>query len=181
MSRSAVETAWYNFVRTNTDSFVNIVFAEEKAPRPPEKPFVAIKLISGPSTFGSDHLANVDDDKFAIVGMRQFTMNLQCFGPGSLDILSRLQTLLDSPTIIEKFIKDAQIAIVDRGTVQDISAGLDTGFERRQNLDIVFNTAECVEQTLPVVEKTEIGGTLKKEDGSEQIIDGFVVDGTITP
>jgi hypothetical protein len=172
--RSTIEAAWYKFVNDNTESEVTVIFADESAPRP-NKPYITLKIISGPNAKGFDDIRYINNTEFSLSGMRQYSLSIQGFGVDMHDALSKLQTILDSPNVIAQLKEDADIAIVNKGSVSDITVALETSFERRFNMDIIFNTSENLSITLDVIESTKIGGKLIKEDNTENIVDDFLV------
>ncbi len=188
VDRKSIEDAWFTFVDDNTPGGVTVIFAEEvtgsQAPRP-QKPFITIKLLSGPTTKSMDDLRFKNDPGppeenntiYTLAGLRQYTVSLQAFGIGSQDNLSLVQTLLEDPDERQK-LKTADISIVNRGQVLDISEIVDVGFERRHVLDIIFNSSSNVDVAPGSIEKATISGKLKKADGTEIIIDEVQVPNT---
>lgn len=183
MDRETILQSWFSYCDSNTPANVTVVFAEEvsgsQGPRP-QKPFITLKLVSGPTPKGStDNLRFKNDPgppeennvTYELSGLRQHSISIQSFGEGSQDNLAKLQTLFDSPIVVQFFKDNGDIAIVNKGTVIDISALIDVGFERRHSLDVIFNTSSNVDVIVGSIEKAEVGGTLKKADGTEIIVD----------
>jgi hypothetical protein len=102
-------------------------------------------------------------------------MNLISYGEGGVDALDLIQTLMDSPSIRTKFKSDADISIVNRGGITDISALLETGFEVRATLDVVFNKSVNVEIETGAIEGICIDGILDIEDQRQTNVDEFLV------
>lgn len=183
VDRNTIEQAWFSYCDSNTPAEVTVVFSEEvsgsQGPRAP-KPFITIKLLSGPTPKGSNDNLRFKDDPgppeennvtYELSGLRQHSVSLQAFGDGSQDNLAKLQTLFGSPAVVEFFKANGDIAIVSRGTVIDISAVIDVGFERRHSLDVIFNTSSNIDVVVGSIEKAEVGGTLKKADDTEITVD----------
>ena len=188
-TRKQIEDSWFTFANTNTPPEVTVIFSDqvsgEQGPRP-KKPFITIKLLTGPIAKNFDDLRFKGDlgppeennVAYNLAGIRQNTVSLQAFGVGSQDNLALLQTLVDDPVAKQVLKTGADIAIVSRGQVLDVSELIDVGFERRHVLDIVFNTSSKVETVPGSIEKASISGKLKKADGSEIEIDEFEVPTT---
>lgn len=183
MDRNTIEQAWFDYCTLNTPNEFTIIFSEEvsgsQGPRP-QKPFITLKLLTGPIPRGSfDNLRfkgdngppNENNVAYELSGLRQNSISIQAFGKDSQDTLGLLLTLLDAPQSIADFKASADIAIVSRGEVTDISALIDVGFERRHSLDILFNTSSNVEIVPGSIEKTQVSGKMKKADGTEIIVD----------
>ena len=194
--RSVIETSLFDFVDKNTPNEVTVIFAEEvsgsQGPRP-KKPFTTIKILSGPTTvsfsdnlrFKSDPLGpndprteNSPSPVYSLGGIRGYSVSLQAFGVGSQDNLQFLQDIMNSPEVVENFKLAGDIAIVSRGSIIDLSALIDTGYERRHSLDIVFNSASNVDVEAGAIEKAEIEGTLEKTDIDAIDIEPFTVPET---
>ena len=170
-NRDDLRLAFFDYVRENTPSSVTVTFAEDlvgsNATRPPT-PYMTLKITSGPTMLGSsDDLrpkcdalgAPTPDGKFTLSGMRQYVMSVQGFGFDSHDNLARIATLFDFlPTLNLK--KNIDIAIVDRGNVEDISELLEVGFERRASLDVTFNSSFNVEVDPSLIETLRASGMI---------------------
>ena len=107
-----------------------------------------------------------------MTGQRQSTLSLQAFGTSldpnrSQDIIDTLHTLLDSPLTTEFLKTQADIAIANRGTPNDVTTLLETGYERRATLDILFNSTQSVPVNPYLIERVKTSGTLKKKSGIE--------------
>lgn len=184
MTRNCIETAWYEFVRNfTTVENLTVIFADElspntgQGPRPP-RPYVTLKIISGPEPVYQfdDFRFNSATNKFEICGLRQYSISIQSFGVDAIEALSELQMKLDLPEAIQCFHEsDADISIVNKGPVTNISSLLETGFEDRASMDVVFNTTKSVESDPGIIEKIDFEGTL--ENGNAHIETG-TVDGS---
>lgn len=182
MNRTVIENAWWKYVRTITDLEQDkIIFSEELARRDgprPKPPFVTIKILSGPTPIGIDELRLKDGetDKFQLQGLRQYTVGLQAFGVEGYDLLDNLQTSLDDTYRTKQLYDDAEVAIVSRGVVTDITALLETGHEKRCALDIVFNTNKKFDTAIVPIEHVEFTGTMSGAGAGENNIGPEQVD-----
>lgn len=177
-TRDDLNKAWLDWLSANLPEEFTIVFAEaisgKDGPRP-RTPYLTIKIISGPRPRGFDELRRKNSfGDFEVGGMRQYTVSLQAFGMGGYDALADLLNKMDDPyaSIELKRI----IGIVDRGDVLDISALLETGYERRAALDVIFNSAKNVDSGVKPIEHVRIGGTLKQGNQGDHVVDPFTVD-----
>lgn len=107
-------------------------------------------------------------------------MNIQAFAPSveehrAMDIINKLHTLLDSPLTTEFFKKNQDIAIVNRGQPTDITALMETEYEQRTSLDVIFRTTQSVEVNPSCIEQVGIGGTIILTDTDEITVEEFEV------
>ncbi len=188
-NRETVLQAWRKYCVQFTSAAIDdkkVIFSEEvtgsSGPRP-GKPFITLKLLSGPSPKPSFDNLRFEGDKPAPAldlwssgGQRQGVVSIQAFGLGSEDELASIQNFLDTFDGIQFFKNDGDIAIVSKGTILDISALVEVGFERRHVLDITFNHSSNVTSEAGAIEKTSISGKLKGIDGKEIIVDEFEVE-----
>lgn len=165
---------WRSFiVQVLDDPDITVTFAEElsgrDAPRP-QGQYLTINIISGPSSFSGYpdmfRTPGSDPATFSLRQMEQYTVSIQAFRSGSRALLEKIRRFLDSP-IDREVLQAADIAIVDKGSVQNISVPLDVGFERRHQLDVIFNSSKVVETSLSSIDQATIEGTLKEgKEGS---------------
>lgn len=168
MLSETILTAWRNFCNNvlPADENWTVVYSEEisgrDAPRP-QKPYLTLKIISGPRKVHEDDLRKNDDGTFEIVGQRAFTLSLQAYGPNCLDRLDDLSIALDDPDHFYQLKQDADIAVTNRGNVLDVSTKLATGYEKRGSLDIVFNSSKNKVTEIDRIEGVEISGEVNDE------------------
>lgn len=174
-NREILLNAWQSVIQefSGFDTiFEDLSIYKTGVPRP-NIPYFTIKLLSGPTKKGSFdsqiHVPNTD--KFIVAGERQYTLSIKGFGEACLDALSDLQTQFDIPTYVERLTQDADIAIVDYGTITDVSELLETSIEKRWNMDVVFNTSVNYEFEPGVIETAHVEGKVKEDDGDEHDIE----------
>lgn len=172
MKHDKILNAWYNYCEKVLSSDWTIAFSEAisgaNGERPP-KPYVTLKIISGPRKLGLDDELRQEGDKFYLVGQRAYTLSIKSFGTDFIDGLEDLSTCLDDPDYWEALKEEADIAVTDRGDVSDISAKLETGFEKRATLDIIFNSSNNKITNIGPIESVEVTGSLKNEDDSKTV------------
>lgn len=177
-THSQIKSAWYEFVSQNVAPEVTVVFAEavtgNPSPRPP-KPYVTIKVISGPIATGLDEYRLNVGGTFDVTGLRKYTVNLQAFGVEAYDILATLQTLIDNREKRAVLTDQADISVVNRGAVTDLSELLETGYESRASLDITFNSSTAIDTEITPIEKAAVSGTISKDDSSSIDVPEFEI------
>lgn len=187
VKRQTLEDAWYDYFNENTSEEVTVVFSEaitgEMVARPP-KPYITLKIISGPGKVGEDDLRpdNKKDfegkktGKFDLCGVRSFTLSVQGFGQGAHDSLGNVCTLLSFSLNRERLIAKADIAINNFPEVVDISDIIEAGFERRASMDIFFSSSSNVRVDPSIITKVGFGGTVDRGDGQKFETDENIVD-----
>lgn len=173
LKHNTILKSWFDYCKKVLSEEWTVTFEEETfnsdGARPP-KPYVTLKIISGPRKLAlDDNLVNTSGNKFELVGQRGYTLSIKSYGTDYIDGLEDLSTCLDDPDNWEKLKSDADIAIVDRGDVSDISAKLETGFERRATLDIIFNSSNNKLTNIGPIEGVEVSGSIKNEDGTKTV------------
>lgn len=141
MNISTIKSAWFAFV----DQFIQcenltVIFAETSPGPRPSKPYLSMRLI-GPKvlSFQDDQRFNPSTNLFEVKGLREYTISIQAFGVDASDILGEIQTKLSYPEVTEFFSShDADIGIVDRGDVLNVTELLDTAYEARAAMDVRF-------------------------------------------
>ena len=175
-TREEMLQVWHSFVKSRVDDWVQVIFADEPGTRP-KNPYVTIKMISGPRALGSfDELLSIaNSTKYTVSGMRQFTLNLQGFGTEAIDILDRLQSLLDDPATGLFLRAESDMAIVSKGAVTDITELMETGYEPRASMDIIFNTSRNVEVDPSSIETVAIGGEISGAISGDITVENFEI------
>ena len=174
MLHSTILKAWFDYCTNVLPGEWTVAFAEEVSGadgvRPP-KPYITLKIISGPRKLTvDDNLRNKEStDEFYLIGQRGYTLSIKSFGTDYVDGLEKVSTLLEDPVNWEQLKADADISIVDGGSVSDISAKLETGFEKRATLDIIFNSSNNIITSIGPIESVEVSGAIKSEDSSKTV------------
>lgn len=181
IQRKDIQFVWIKAIQKFMPREITAVISDEligeNRPKPP-KPFVTMKLISGPTPVGSDENLRIDNGKFSLASLRQYTISLQGFGQGSFEALALFQTRLYGESLPLFLRKKLDIAIVDRGSIENISELQNVGFEKRSQLDVIFNIASNIEEDISSIETVDISGKINREDGSERTVKKFTVTKT---
>lgn len=177
-----LKEVWRNFVDRNTDRHTTVIFSEEMGPgedgpRPPV-PFITLQIISGPTTIGgtanlrpqTEAEGGVDNSKFWISEMEGYTISMQAFGHGSHDSLRKVRVMLSNPDEVALFKKAANVGIVERGQVQNLTEILTVGFERRATLDVTFMSSANYSIDPSTIERVRVNGTIEDEIGNVRVV-----------
>lgn len=151
----------YNTVKTSlytwADSIVNpipVILYQPNAPRP-SLPYVTLYLNSIVS-IGDDYLPRPDSaGDITLVGDRDFTVQVQAYGDNALTILENLRTSLQKPSVLDT-LRANGIVFVNSLAINDITALLDTEWEPRGSMDVLFRIAQTDSDNLGVIETVEL-------------------------
>jgi hypothetical protein len=182
---SPLEQAWFAWIKAQLPPEFKVVFAEELAgkdgPRP-QKPFVTLKLISGPRPYGHDDL-RASPAGFKKVGHRGYTLSVIGYGMEAHAALSELQTRLGDSCALRSLgrAEEVGIGVAARGDVLDVSGQLETGYERRHQIDVMFNSATELATADAAIESARVSGTLEQGAQGNQDVGPIVIDGNLEP
>ena len=143
MSFADIRQGIYNWVRT--ESNLTVIWADQSEVRPP-RPYVALKLISGPRRRGHDDLRQNGLGVFEVHGQRQWTCSVNVIGSGAMDTIMLLQDSLEKPSVQDS-LRVKKLAFVKAEVAQDATLELDTGYESRAQMDVFFTSTALLEDT----------------------------------
>lgn len=159
MSFADIRQAIYSWVRTETN--LTVIWKDQAEARPP-RPYVALKLISGPRKRGHDDLRQAAG-VFEVHGQRHWTCSIEILGSGAMDTAMQLQTSLEDPSIQEA-LSAKGLAYKRAENAQDLSKVLDTSIESRAQMDVFFTSSTLRVTTVAPIE--DVSGT-NEIDGEE--------------
>jgi hypothetical protein len=172
MTHDELIQTWIDYCRQVLPDEWTITREEETsgrdAPRPP-KPYLTLKIISGPRQLTMDDELRFNGNStgnrnYNLVGQRAYTISFKAYGEGYVDALHDLSMGTDDPDLNEFLKTTGDIAVTNRGNVSDISGLLETGFERRASLDIIFNSSHNKETGIGLIETVKITGELDERE-----------------
>jgi hypothetical protein len=145
-----------------TETAIPIIRAEDNSVRPQEgELFVEFKFLTGLVKIG------VNDEKvpvsgqptmFTLRGQRQITVSVTVFGENSAACMAQIQQSLSSP-IECAILRAAGLAVRQDDAISDASVFLETSFENRSVLDVIFGLTLEKTVDLGTIESTELDGT----------------------
>jgi hypothetical protein len=136
---------------------VPVIWYHENAPRP-VVPYVALHL-STINSVGWDYV----DGSGRLTGNRDFVLLCQGTGRYSMDYLEKLKTSLEKPAI-QAFLRNKNIAFVERLALACITELVDTRWEERNILDLKFRFAQRDTDDSGIIEEIVAGGIVKNID-----------------
>ena len=142
------------------------IWLDQSAPRP-ALPYVGIRITPF-TAVNYDHYDAPDaNGDMVIRGDREFTLNVQRYGPDSVMALSAFVDNLRKYTVIDAFMA-AKIAVVDTALpVTDISFAQDgVKYEPRAAVDIRFRVKSEMVDTVELIETVITDGDLLDQTGA---------------
>lgn len=141
------------------------IWLDQSAPRP-ALPYVGIRITPFQAVNNDYYDAPDTNGAMVIKGDREFTLNVQRYGPDSVMVLSAFVDKLRKWSVIEGFMA-AKIAVVDTALpVTDISFAKDgVKYEPRAAVDIRFRVKSQIADVVELIETVNANGDLLDANG----------------
>ena len=116
----------------------HILWADQDGHQP-KPPYIALKIISGPTKIGSMDEMFMDEttNTLKVDGLRTITLNIEVFGSDALEITTRLEASLQFPQVAEYF-RARDMSAYDNSGITDVTELLETIYEQRASMDVFF-------------------------------------------
>lgn len=136
---------------------VSLMRADQKLSIPEEGIYGTIKLISGPIMSGHDSF-KVEDEKEVVEGHRMFTLSVNLYRQGSLQLATDLQSLIQTSVFRYKVKyaakdKDVDMAVIDALSVQNLTNLVQSDYEERAQLDVRLRAVSKIAQDIGIIER----------------------------
>lgn len=170
---ATVKTSLYQWCVTVVPMGMPVIFYEPNAPRP-NVSYVTLYLNSIVST-NQDWTSNESDNTGTVdmKGDRQFTLEIQAYGGDPLTVLENIRTSLQKQTVLDT-LRANGIAFYQSITITDITDLVDSQFERRGQLDVLFAIGQIYTDQPGFFDEIEIQEIIENQIGD------VVYDETIT-
>lgn len=147
-----------------------VIFANENSPRP-ALPYMTL-FLNSLVQIGDDYVPRPDGvGDLDLVGDREFTLQVQCFGGDPITLLENMRTSLQKETVLAT-LRANGIVFVQHNPITDITALLDTEFEPRASMDILFRIAQTDTDNHGLIETVEVQEVFS--DGQSTVYDETV-------
>lgn len=146
----------------DTETSLTSIRAEQNAPQP-AKPYLTFRLSSSIQVH-EDAIGAPNSSGVAIIsGNREFTLEVQGFGSGVLQVLSILLDSRNKPTINEYF-TDNNLVLYDAGVILNITDLEESEYTERGSVEFFFRIGSEINDTIGLIESTEISGLFLEPD-----------------
>lgn len=167
-----VKTNLYTWAKANLPTNYPVTMYYENAPRP-ETDYVTLN-ITNYGMIGQDYTPRPQDNPGNVtqIGDREFTVQLQAYGGNVYDILESLRYSLQKQTVLDT-LRVNGIVFVQQFPIQDITELVNSRFEKRAAMDIIFRMGQTYGDVLGSIDTVEI---------EEEFLQGnvVVIDQTVT-
>jgi hypothetical protein len=141
LNYNTVRQNLYTWAITQVPGGMPVIFYEPNAPRP-VVPYVSLYLNS--ITAVNQDWSAPDADILGVIDMkgdRNFTLQIQAYGNDPLTVLENIRTSLQKQTVLDT-LRANGIAFYQSLTINDITELVDSQFERRAQLDVLFGIGQ---------------------------------------
>lgn len=177
ISFSTVRTQLYNWAVANLPSNMPVIYWYNNAPRPTVD-YVTL-YISSVVQIGRDYISPPTSDMSGIsnqVGDREFTLQVQAYGGDPLTILESLRTSLQKQSVLSS-LQAVGLVYVNWFPITDITDLIDSRYEQRATMDLLFRVADIYTDTVGNINTVEL--TENFYDPADQLLVSEIV--TIPP
>lgn len=166
-----IKTNLYSWALANCPG-CSVIFLNENAPRPAQ-PYVTL-FLSSLNQIGEDYTPESDISGMVdMVGDREFTLQIQTYGGDCITRLENLRSSLQKQTILDT-LRANGIVFVNHFGINDLTELLDSRFEKRGAMDVLFRIGQNYTDNLGLVETIEVEEIYQDAGGT------VVYDHTIT-
>ena len=149
-----------DIVNSDTLPTVNIpvIFARQNAPRP-QSDYITVDTLAVTPVGRPQIIADEDNtDKYKIIQDVTAVISFAAYGKTANNLLSRLNLHINgNPIILDRFIVEAGVAPTGSASQRDLTVLLESGYEPRAVMDVVFNGALIEDNVdLGIIESVEI-------------------------
>lgn len=148
----------------------------QNVPRPP-KPYFTLKMVSPAIKSGDDSASNLGGTVWNRGGQRKMIVDFNCYGCSheqAYNFASLWQQSLELETV-QANLRVAGIAVWLNGSVQDLSALLNSGFEGRALLEVSFGIASNLSEDLGTIETINVTGEVTTDQNIVETINAQVI------
>lgn len=166
---STIENAIYTWA--SSISATTTIWRFQNGPAP-SAPYMTLNMTNYKKVGWDYQTLTNEDGKAALMGNREFTLEINYYGAGGVDVFEKLTTSLQSFPVIQA-LTAAGVAYIDKLSQQNLTglAESTSGFEERQMMELRFR---CSNQgiTAPelfdtgIIQTTEVGGESASGEGN---------------
>lgn len=150
-----IRTSIYDWATANIPIGMPAIYLYSNAPRPTVD-YISL-YISSVVQIGWDYTQDpLNDSGVAdMTGDREFTVQVQAYGGDPLTVLNNLRTSLQKQTVLDS-LRAVGIVFANWFPINDITALVDSRFEQRASMDVLFRMADIYTDNLGVIDTVNI-------------------------
>ncbi len=169
---TSIENAFITWINLILPSVTTIILYQDETR--PQKPYITINIL-GLVRVGQDAQEQPDvSDNQRTVGHREFTLSINSYGSDhneTFQFLDELGTSLQKKEILYTLEADGVSFMRAVGGVNDLTTRLESKYEHRANMDLIFSVQSVENDTVDVIENINMTGEYKDEAGNTTITD----------
>lgn len=175
---NSLRTFLYQWAVANVPTDMPVIFYYPNAPRPTVD-YVTL-LIQSFNQIGWDFEPEPTDTPGTVegVGDREFTLQIQSYGGNPMQVLENLRTSLQKTTVLDT-LRANGIVFVNWFPINDITDLVDSRYEQRASMDVLFRIAQTYSETLGTIAQVEAEEILLNVDGSTVLDQTVLIPPTI--
>lgn len=135
-----------------------VIFADQAATRP-QPPYAIIKPFPGIRRIGAYDEERLTDEPGIInrIGQRRLTVSVNIWGPGAIAMMEAAQDGLERYDVMDG-LEAAGLAPWNRGESKDLTGLMETNYEERAQIDVVFGYTSESEEDVSYIATVEYEG-----------------------
>jgi len=169
-----VRTSLYDWAVANVQSAMPVVYLFPNAPRPTVD-YVSL-YISSVTQIGWDYVQEPLDNTGISeqVGDREFTLQVQVYGGDPITTIQNLRTSLQKQTVLDS-LRANGIVFANWFPINDVTELIDSRYEQRASMDILFRIADVYTDNLGMIETVELEEIYKDPSGNIVYDETFLI------
>lgn len=174
---SVVRTNLYNWAIQNIPSGMPAIYLYPNSPRP-QVDYVSL-YISSITQIGWDYTQDPLDNTGVsqMVGDREFTLQCVAYGGDPMTVIQNLRTSLQKQTVLDS-LRVTGIVFVNWFPVVDITELVDSRYEQRASMDVLFRIADVYTDNLGVISTVVLEEVFKNPAGTIVYDETFTIPPT---
>lgn len=174
---NVVRTNLYNWAIANLPAGMPAIYLNPNAPRP-DVDYVSL-FISSITQIGWDYTQGPLDDSGVsqMVGDREFTLQCVAYGGDPMTVMQNLRTSLQKQTVLDS-LRVNGIVFVNWFPINDITQLVDSRYEQRASMDVLFRIADVYSDTLGAIDTVVLEEVYKNPAGTIVYDETFTIPPT---
>lgn len=148
-----------------------VILSHQNAPRP-QPPYAVINpklAITRRGLIDEERLVPGQPGKIQRIGHRRISVSLNIYGANAIPFVCMAQSGLERYDVREALEAAAGLTVIDQGQVRDLTAFMETHWEERGQVDVIFGIAQEVIEDVGYIETVEYSGEFSEGETLLQV------------
>lgn len=172
-----VSQALSSFATIQTQFFCPVIFADQNAPRP-SFPYATVRISDIVKTSHDENRQITPAGIYEVGGERRATIAVNYFGENPVQEILKAYNCLGREEINKLFIA-ANIALIDKNPVQNLTDVLETEYEPHSYFDFFLALSDNVEDDLGLIESVQTTGTYRGTSSGSSYVDVDLIESVV--